>query len=212
MTDFTQMRNDKIKDKLLANLEKRHFQAYYCKTQEEALDLALSLIPKEHTVSWGGSVSAEKIGLLQAVRKNYNVIDRDSAKTPEEGDELRRKGLLADTFIMGTNALTEDGQLVNIDGTGNRVAALCFGPKNVIVICGMNKVVKTLDDAYSRAQTIAAPINAQRFPGLNTPCEKTGSCANCLSDNCICCSIVTTRFCKPAGKIKVILVGESLGF
>lgn len=212
MTDFTQMRNDKIKDKLLANLEKRHFQAYYCKTKEEALDLALSLIPKEHTVSWGGSVSAEKIGLIQAVKKSYNVIDRDSAKTPEEGDELRRKGLLADTFIMGTNALTEDGQLVNIDGTGNRVAALCFGPKNVIVICGMNKIVKTLDDAYSRAQTIAAPINAQRFPGLNTPCEKTGSCANCLSDNCICCSIVTTRFCKPAGKIKVILVGEGLGF
>lgn len=212
MTDFTQLRNEKMKDKLIANLEKRHFQAYYCNTKKEALNLALSLIPQEHTVSWGGSVSAERIGLIHAVRKSYNVIDRDSAQTPEEADELRRKGLLADTFIMGTNALTEDGQLVNIDGTGNRVAALCFGPKNVIVICGMNKVVKTLDDAYSRAQTIAAPINAQRFPGINTPCEKTGSCANCLSDNCICCSVVTTRFCKPAGKIKVILVGESLGF
>ncbi|MBQ8028830.1 MAG: lactate utilization protein [Clostridia bacterium] len=212
MEKFVKMRNNKAKDKVLSNLKKRKFEAYYCETKKEALEMALSLIPEDDVVSWGGSVSAEEIGLIDAVKKSRKVIDRDTAKTPEEAFELRRQGLLADSFIMGTNAISEDGQLVNIDGTGNRVAALCFGPKNVIVICGMNKLVKTVEDAYQRAHTVAAPINAQRFEGLGTPCEISGNCADCLSDNCICCSVVVTRACKPAGKIKVILVGESLGF
>ena len=212
MNESIILRNRKAKDKLLTNLKKRNFEAYYCETKEEALKTALSLIPKDHTVSWGGSASAEEIGLIDAVKKSFNVIDRDTAKTPEEGAELRRKGLLSDTFIMGTNAISEDGQLVNIDCMGNRVAALCFGPKSVIVICGMNKLVKTVEDAYTRAHTIAAPINAQRFPVLGTPCEISGNCADCLCENCICCSVVTTRMCKPKGRIKVILVGENLGF
>ena len=111
---------------------------------------------------------------------------------------------------MSSNAISEDGQLVNIDGTGNRVAALCFGPRQVIVVAGMNKVAADLDGAVARARHIAAPANAQRFAG-KTPCRVTGQCGNCTSPDCICAQMVITRFCNPAGRIKVVLVGEDLG-
>lgn len=212
MNPVMKKRNEKAGQKLVAALKKRHFDAYYCDNKEEALKQALSLIPKDHTVSWGGSVSASEIGLIDAVKKSHKVIDRDSASMPEERMQLMRQGLLADTFIMGTNAVSEDGQLVNIDGNGNRVAAMIFGPSNVIVICGMNKMVKTVADAYTRAHTVAAPANAQRFDDLGTPCSKTGTCGECMAEGCICCYAVTTRICRPAGKIKVIVVGEELGF
>ena len=114
-------------------------------------------------------------------------------------------------FITGTNALSLDGQLVNIDGNGNRVAAIVYGPDSVLVIAGMNKVTDTLEDAVTRARTVAVPMNKQRFPA-QTPCEVTGSCADCKSDGCICNQILITRNCNPAGRIKVILVGEELGF
>ena len=122
-----------------------------------------------------------------------------------------RKALLCDTFLMSSNAISEDAQLVNIDGNGNRVAAMIYGPKNVIIIAGMNKVVKTLDDAYARARNIAAPSVVQRFPNAKTPCNQTGSCHDCLSSDSCCAYIVTTRICRPAKKIKVIQVGENLG-
>jgi L-lactate utilization protein LutB len=123
-----------------------------------------------------------------------------------------RRALLCDTYLAGTNAISEDGQLVNIDGNGNRVAAMIYGPKQVIVAAGMNKVAKTLPDAVVRARNIAAPANVQRFPGLKTPCNETGSCADCLSPDTICSFLVTIRYCKPAGRIKVVLIGKDLGF
>ena len=112
---------------------------------------------------------------------------------------------------MSTNAMSEDGQLVNIDGNGNRCAALIFGPKSVIIVAGINKIAKTLDDAYSRARNTAAPINQYRFNN-DTPCMHTGECGDCKSDGCICANIVISRFCKPAGKVKVIIVGEKFGY
>lgn len=211
MNPAMKLRNQKAGQKLVSALKKRHFDAYYCDTKEDALKQALSLIPEGHTVSWGGSVSAAEIGLIDAVKKNYKVIDRETASTPEERSQITRQALLADTFITGTNAVSEDGQLVNIDGNGNRVAAMIYGPTNVIVICGINKMVKTVEDAYTRAHTVAAPINAQRF-NLETPCGKNGTCGECIGESCICCYTVTTRVCKPAGKIKVIVVGEEVGF
>jgi L-lactate utilization protein LutB len=126
--------------------------------------------------------------------------------------ERMRQALLCDTFVAGTNALSEDGQLVNIDGNGNRVAAMIFGPKQVIIVAGMNKVTHTLEDAVVRARTVAAPANMQRFPGKKTPCSETGACGNCLSADSICTFIVTTRLCNPAGRIKIILIGKDLGF
>jgi hypothetical protein len=125
--------------------------------------------------------------------------------------ELMRRALLSDTYLCGSNAVSEDGQLVNIDNYGNRVAAMIFGPKQVIVVAGINKVVKTVEDAMVRARTIAAPLNIQRFPDISTPCNKIGSCTNCLTQDTVCNYFVTIRNCKPAGRIKVILVGENLG-
>ena len=202
---------DKKGPKVAENFNKRGFEAYYCPTKEDALAKAISLIPEDHVVSWGGSVSINDIGLRPYVLEHRQVIDRDTAKTPEERQELLHKALLCDTYIMGTNAATEDGQLYNIDGTGNRVAALIFGPKQVIVIVGMNKVEPTLDAAITRARSVASPMNMQRF-SKKTPCAITGMCADCLSPDSICNQMVRTRRCAPAGRIKVILVGENVGF
>ena len=202
---------DKKGPKVAENFNKRGFEAYYCPTKEDALAKAISLIPDDPVVSWGGSVSINDIGLRPYVLEHRQVIDRDTAKTPEERKELLRKALLCDTFIMGTNAATEDGQLYNIDGTGNRVAALIFGPKQVVVIVGMNKVEPTLEAAITRARTVASPINMQRF-SKKTPCAVTGMCADCNSPDSICNQMVRTRRCAPVGRIKVILVGENLGY
>ncbi|MDR1506649.1 MAG: lactate utilization protein [Treponema sp.] len=210
---FYALRNSKLGPKTVKALEARHFEAWYCEEAEEAADKVFSLIPKDHVVSWGGSMTAEALGLYaRAAKTGYTLINRDAAKSPEEKVERMRQALLCDTFLMGTNAISEDGILVNIDGNGNRVAALCYGPKQVIVVAGMNKVVKTLDDAVSRSRNLAAPLNVQRFSSMKTPCSITGACGDCRGTESICCQFVITRLCKPAGRIKVILTGSDLGF
>ena len=123
---------------------------------------------------------------------------------------MYRDSFSSDVYFMSTNAITSDGELINIDGNGNRVAAIVYGPDSVIVIAGMNKVCDSLEQAVDRARTVAAPANAQRF-NIATPCKAAGSCHNCTSPDCICSKLVITRFCMPAGRIKVILVGEDLG-
>lgn len=196
---------------LVNNLKNRHFEAYYCKTKEEALQKALELIPVGSSVGWGGAMSAEQIGLLNAVRcGEFQALDRDTCSTPEEREQMAYACLQADVFITGANGMSMDGQMVNIDGTGNRVAAIVYGPKSVIVIAGMNKVMDSLDDAMRRARTIAAPQNQLRFQ-LPNPCTTTGTCADCKSQTCICNQILVTRNCRPVGRIKFILVGEDLG-
>ena len=196
---------------LIKNLESRHFEAYYCQSKEAALEKAISLIPEGSVVGWGGAMSAQEIGLMDTLRMgNYSVIDRDMRKTQTEKENAARECLQADVFLTGANALSLDGQMVNIDGTGNRVAAIVYGPRQIIVVAGMNKVVDTLDDAIKRARTVAAPMNQQRFEG-DTPCTVTGVCADCKSQSCICNQILITRHCRPVGRIKFILVGEELG-
>ena len=213
MNQFQKQYYDKRAQVLLKNLHKRHFDAYYCENREEALAKALELIPEGACVGWGGATSAEEIGLLKCLRTGaYKAIDRDTAETSEKRVEMMRQCLLTDYFITGANAISLDGQMVNIDGMGNRVAAIVYGPRKIIVIAGMNKVVDTLEDAVTRARTVAAPINKQRFPNAPTPCLVTGSCANCKSEGSICNQILITRSCRPAGRIKFILVGEELGF
>lgn len=205
-------RNAALGATVVKNLQRRGFEAYYCADREAALAKALELIPESDVVSWGGSSTIAQIGLLQAVKERNKVIDRDTAKSPEEKFALMRQALLCDTFLMSSNAISSDGQLINIDGNGNRVAALIFGPKQVIVVAGVNKIAGSFDAAMDRARNIAAPVNAQRFAGLATPCAKTGLCANCQSPDSICAQFVITRRCRNVGRIKVILVGESLGF
>lgn len=198
--------------RLIPKLRERHFDAYYCKDRADALRQALALIPEGSTVGWGGALSAQQIGLMDALHAgNYTVIDRDRTKTPEERKAAMKQCLLADVFVTGANALSMDGQMVNIDGMGNRVAAIAYGPESVIVIAGMNKAADSLEDALRRARTMAAPVNKQRFPG-ETPCMVTGVCGDCKSKNSICNQILITRNSRPAGRIKVILVGDTLGF
>lgn len=196
---------------LVKNLQARHFEAYYCADKEAALKKALELIPEGSTVGWGGTMSCEQIGLMQALHAgNYRPMDRDLAKTPEEREQMMRDMLLCDVFLTSANGMSLDGQMVNIDGTGNRVAAIVYGPKSIIVVAGMNKVEDTLEAAVNRARTVAAPMNNQRFDNDN-PCSITGACGNCKNEKCICNQILITRHCRPVGRIKFILVGEELG-
>jgi L-lactate utilization protein LutB len=207
-----ELRYSKLGPRVVKALQNRHFEAWYFDEAAEAVEQVFSLIPKTDTVAWGGSMTAEGLGIPKLLaEKAYQLIDRETASSSEGRIELMRKALLCDTFLMSSNAISEDGQLINIDGNGNRIAALLYGPRHVIVVAGMNKIAKSLEDAVVRARTIAAPLNQLRFSGRKSPCAETGSCANCISPDCICSHIVTTRFCKPSGRIKVILIGKDLG-
>ena len=206
------MQYDKAGAKVAEALNKRYFEAYYCSDRAAALEKILELIPQDHVVSWGGAATVDELGVKEALRqRGQAVIDRDTAKDAQERQQMLKQALTCDTFLMGSNAISADGQLVNIDGTGNRVAALCFGPTQVVVVAGMNKVAGDLDGAMRRAREVAAPRNAQRVP-RTPPCVANGLCGDCKGPDSICAQIVTTRLCKPAGRIKVVLVGEDLGF
>ena len=203
---------DKLGPRVVQALEARHFEAWYFSTVEEAKEKVLSLIEKGKSIGWGGSYTLAETGILEAIKQgDYKIIDRDTAKDQAERKMLQKQALIADYFIMSANAISEDGVIVNLDGNGNRAAAMVYGPDNVIVVVGMNKVCKTVEDAVKRTRTIAAPINAQRFD-IKTSCKQTGSCANCKSPDSICSSMVISRLSFPAGKIKVILIGKDLGF
>ena len=202
-------RNDLLSQKVIKGLASRNMTGYYAKTKEEALQMALELIPEGSSVTMGGGMSVHEIGLVKALKEgNYNFIDRDEM---EDKSAAMLFAYDADVFLMSANAMTEDGILVNIDGNANRVSALAQGPRKVIVIAGMNKICDDVDGAMKRARNVAAPINAQRF-GLNTPCAKTGSCMNCKSPDTICCQFLITRYSKHPGRIHVILVDDNLGF
>ena len=196
---------------LVKNLKNRHFDAWYCDSKEDALAKVLELIPEGAKIGWGGVLSAQQIGLFDALRSgNYDLLDRDLCKTQEEREQMMKDALFADVFLTGANGLSLDGQMVNIDGTGNRVGAIIYGPKKVIVIAGMNKVCDTMEEAVKRAREVAAPLNMMRFM-KDTPCAATGKCGDCKAEGCICNQIVITRHCRPVGRIQFVLVGEQLG-
>lgn len=197
---------------IIKNLEKRNMEGYYCQDANEAIQKVLSLIPDQSVVTWGGSMTLTETGIMDALKEqDYHLIDRMTAKTPEEKRELYSKIVLADYYLMSTNAITIDGELINIDGAGNRCAALIHGPANIIIVTGMNKVVANVEEGISRVHTHAAPPNTLRV-GAETPCSKTGICVDCLSPDCICNQTVITRRSGIPGRIKVILIGESFGF
>ena len=210
--DARQKRNKVLGERVVKALESRKMDAYYAETKEEAVKKALEWIPEGRTINMGGSSSVRECGLIDAICSgNYNFCDRDKASTQEEKQKIARAAFSCDWFLGSVNAMSEDGVFINIDGNANRVAAYAFGPKNVLLIVGMNKVVKTQEDAMSRARNEAAPVNAQRF-GIDTPCSKAGSCFDCKSPECICCQILMTRFSRQKGRFKIILVDENLGF
>ncbi len=202
-------RNALLAQTVIKGLQSRNMSGYYAEDKEEALKIALSLIPEGSAVTMGGGMSVHEIGLSDALKTgNYNFIDRDKF------EDKRAAALLAydaDVFLASTNAMTQDGVLVNIDGNANRVSAIAFGPKKVILIVGMNKVCNDVDAAMKRARNVAATTNAQRF-GLSTPCSKTGTCMDCKSPETICCQFLITRYSKFNDRIHVILVNDNLGF
>ncbi|MBP5225300.1 MAG: lactate utilization protein [Lachnospiraceae bacterium] len=209
MNENITKRNELLAQKVIRGLQSRNMSGYYAATKEEALKQALALIPEGSTVTMGGAMSAIEIGLVDALKQgNYCFIDRDEA---EDRRKARLEAYDADVFLASANAITEDGVMVNIDGNANRVSALAYGPKKVVMIVGMNKVCDDIDGAMKRARNVAAPINAQRF-GLSTPCAKTGACMNCKSPDTICCQFLITRFSRHEGRIHVILVNDVLGF
>ena len=205
-------RNQMLGEKVIKALNSRNIEAFYVESKEDALAKALELIPEGSKVAWGGSMSIEEIGLKKAVCEgNYNELNRDNAKTPEEKRAIELATYDVDYFLTSANAISEDGVIVNIDGNSNRVSAIAYGPKHVLMIVGMNKIVKDAENALSRARNEAAPINAQRFH-IDTPCKKTGACFDCQSPQSICCQFLITRRSMHAGRMKVILVNEDLGF
>ena len=197
---------------IIKNMEKKNLEAYYCATSAEAVEKALSLMPEGASITWGGSESIKECGLMDAIQAaNYELIDRTDAKTPEEDRIMYSRQVMADFFLMSSNAITIDGELVNIDGRANRVSLLCWGPQNVIVIAGMNKITSDVESAIQRVRDAAAPPNTVRL-NKNTPCAQTGRCGNCYSPDCICSQIVITRRSSTPKRIKVSLVGEELGY
>lgn len=209
MNDFESLRNAKLAQVVIKGLASRNMTGHYAASREEALRIALDLIPKHSTITMGGGVSVEEIGLKDALKtKDYTFIDRDEC---EDKRAATLAAYDADVFLSGINALSRDGVLVNIDGNANRVSAIAQGPRRVIFIAGMNKVCSDVDEAMKRARNVAAPINAQRFD-LNTPCAKTGTCFDCKSPDTICCQFLITRFSRHPERIHVILVNDNLGF
>ena len=207
-----QIANENLANTIIKNMEKRRMEAYYCHNSEEAVKKVLELIPEGSSIGWGGSVTLTETGVMDALNQgNYKMIDRMAGKTPEEVKKINAEIFGSDYFLMSSNAITIDGELINIDGRANRVSYLCFGPENVIIVAGMNKIVHNVEAGIARTHNVAAPPNTVRL-NKNTPCAKTGKCGDCFSPDCICGQVVITRLSMVPNRIKVVLVGETLGF
>lgn len=213
MNEFKLKSNKNLAETMIQNLAKRNMEGYYADTKEEAVKLIMEqFLTKGKTVCFGGSMTLNESGLMDAVREGDCILyDRTTAKTPEELRDMKAKMINSDYFLMSTNAITMDGELVNIDGHGNRVSYLCYGPENVIILAGMNKVVSTVEDGVRRVRDIASPPNTVRL-GKNTPCARTGRCGNCYGEDSICSQIVITRRSSVKNRIKVVLVSEEMGY
>ena len=207
-----ELRNERLAKTLIRNLHRRHIDAWYCPTAAEAVEKVSQLIDDGSSVTWGGTMTVRNLGIPERLRRRgtLDVIDRDLAQTPEEKQACYLKAFATDVYLTGANALSEDGVIVNIDGNGNRVAAITWGPKKVIFVIGLNKVAPTVEASLARARSTAAPINAARFD-IQTPCQTDGVCHNCNSPQSICNHIHFLRN-SPRGRHVVVLVGENLGY
>ena len=208
----SELRNSRLAERMIKNLARRNMQAFYCPTAEEAVSKVLELIPAGSSVTWGGSMTIRDIGIPDALRAKgcYDVLDRDLVEGDEAKVQMYVRAFTTDVYLSSANAISEDGVIVNIDGNGNRVAAITWGPKKVIFVIGINKVAQTVEAALARARSTASPINAARFD-IKTPCQIDGVCHNCNSPESICNYVHFLRN-SPRGKHTVILVGEPLGY
>ncbi|HIQ93486.1 MAG TPA: lactate utilization protein [Candidatus Copromonas avistercoris] len=196
---------------VIEELKKRNMEGYYCEDRKAAADLVCSMVEKGAAVSWGGSETIKELGVLERLKEDgCEMIEYPEKEKKEIGSPIFAKVASADYFLMSTNAITRTGELVNIDGASNRLSSLLHGPKHVIIVAGMNKLVKTVEDGFNRIQTSVCPVTAERS-GRKTPCGIKGVCTDCQSPDCMCCNIVISRRSRYNGRVKVILVGENLG-
>ena len=203
---------ENVASTIIKNLNKRQIEGYYCADRISAIQKALELIPDGASIGWGGSMTLIETGIMEAIKTGqYKLIDRDKATNLEEQRKIYGEICCSDFFLMSTNAITLDGELINIDGRGNRVAFLCYGPQNVLILTGMNKVVTDIESGLKRARNIASPPNAIRL-NRQIPCAITGKCEDCYSPDCMCGQFVVTRRSAIPNRIKVILIGEELGY
>jgi L-lactate utilization protein LutB len=207
-----ELRNERLAKTVIKNLQRRHIEGFYCPTAEEAVKKVSELIEDGSSVTWGGTMTVRDLGIPQALknRGTLEVLDRDLVETPEEKQAMYLKAFSADVYLSSANAISEDGVIVNIDGNGNRVAAITWGPKKVIFVIGLNKVAQTVEAALARARSTASPINAARFD-IKTPCQVDGVCHNCNSADSICNYVHFLRN-SPRGRHTVVFVGEDLGY
>lgn len=206
-------RNQKLAERLIKNLRRRNMEACYCATGEEAAQRVSELIADGSSVTWGGTATVRDLGIPEILKRRgtLEVLDRDLVETPEEKQAMYLRAFTTDVYLTSANALSEDGVIVNIDGNGNRVAAITWGPKKVIFVIGLNKVAQTVEAALARARSTASPINAQRFE-INTPCRIDGICHNCNSPESICSYVHFLRNSRTPGRHVVVFVGEDLGY
>ena len=209
----TEERNEKLAERMIKNLHRRNMEAFYCPTTAEAVKMLSELIEDGSTVTWGGSATIRDMGIPDVLRSRgtLEVLDRDLVETPEDKQDIYLKAFTADVYLTSANAISEDGVIVNIDGNGNRVAAISWGPKKVIFVIGLNKVAQNVEAALARARSTAAPINAQRFE-IKTSCKADGVCHNCNSPESICSYVHFLRNSRNQGRHVVVLVGENLGY
>ncbi len=197
----------------MSALERNNMKAYYAESRDELFDIVRGLVKNDKLITAGGSVTLEESGVKQMLMTEFKgvYLDRSDGKTPEEVEDILHKAFVSNTFFASSNAVTEDGELYNVDGRGNRVSAMIYGPTQVVLIVGVNKIVRDMEEAVCRVEQVAAPKNTRRL-NSGTPCEITGSCAHCRSRGRICCSYVRMAQQRVKDRIKVIIVNESLGY
>lgn len=207
-----ELRNERLAQTIIKNLKRRHIEGFYCPTGADAVNKVMELIEDGSSVTWGGTMTVRDLGIPEALKRRgtLEVIDRDLATTAEEKQSMYLRAFSTDVYLSSANAISEDGVIVNIDGNGNRVAAITWGPKKVIFVIGLNKVAQTVEAALARARSTASPVNAARFD-IKTPCQTDGVCHNCNSADSICNYVHFLRN-SPRGRHQVVLVGEDLGY
>ena len=207
-----ELRNERLAQTIIKNLKRRHIEGFYCPTGEDAVKKVSELIEDGSSVTWGGTMTVRDLGIPEALKRRgtLEVIDRDLATTAEEKQAMYLRAFSTDVYLSSANAISEDGVIVNIDGNGNRVAAITWGPRKVIFVIGLNKVAQTVEAALARARSTASPVNAARFD-IKTPCQTDGVCHNCNSADSICNYVHFLRN-SPRGRHQVVLVGEDLGY
>jgi hypothetical protein len=203
-------------DLTIKNLKRNFMNGYYFPSAEEALPKIIEQIPQGAVVGLGDSMTLHQIGLVSVLEKgDYRLLNPWALKDPSQKIEMQRQIMTSDVYLVGTNAITLNGELINVDGRGNRVAALIFGPKKVLVVVGVNKIVRDIEEGFNRIKSIAGPANAKRhkFPeGEQPPCAITGFCSDCKPPLTICCVLTVIRGQKvDKDRITVIIIGEEFG-